>query len=158
MQNDLAVGGGLENRTFTFQFVAQKIGVNQIAIVRDRHLATHTVDHKGLRILDRARAGRRIAGVPDRAGPFESGQFFLAKYLRDKSHVFVGQKGRARPVARDDPGAFLSAMLQRKQTVVSQHRRIRMAEHTEKSALVLRKRRGIRRLVESMLSGRDHTK
>ena len=47
-------------------------------------------------------------------------------------------EGRARAVARDDAGAFLAAMLQREQTVVSQHRGVRMTEHGENAAFVLR--------------------
>ena len=68
MQNDLAVGGGLENRAFALQLVAQDIGVDQVAVVRDRHLAADAIDHERLRIFDRARAGGGITGVPDRAG------------------------------------------------------------------------------------------
>ena len=51
MQNDFAVGGGLENGAFAFQFVAQEIGVDQISIVRDRHLAADAIDHEGLRVF-----------------------------------------------------------------------------------------------------------
>ena len=51
MQNDFAVGGGLKNGTFAFQFVAQEIGVDQISIVRDRHLSAHAIDHERLRIF-----------------------------------------------------------------------------------------------------------
>ena len=57
MQNDFAIGGGLENRTSPLQFIAQNIGINQVAVVCDCHLAAHTIDHEGLRVFDRARAG-----------------------------------------------------------------------------------------------------
>jgi S-adenosylmethionine/arginine decarboxylase-like enzyme len=157
MQNDLAIGGRLENRPFMFQLVSQEIGINQIAIVCDRHLAAHTVNHKGLRVLNRARAGRRVAGVPDRSCALEPGQFFLPKHLRDKAHVFVREKVCARTVARDDARAFLATMLERKQTVVSEHRRVGVAKHAEKAALVLRVGLGFGRLdgVE-VVWGRDH--
>ena len=53
------------------------------------------------------------------------------------------EKGLAGAVARHDAGAFLPAMLQREQAVIGQHRRVRMTEHAEKSALVLWKRGAI---------------
>ena len=67
VQNDFAVGRGLENGAFAFQFVAQDIGVDQVAVVRDRDLAAETIDHERLRIFQRARAGGGITRVPDRA-------------------------------------------------------------------------------------------
>jgi hypothetical protein len=69
------------------------------------------------------------------------------------------QEVRARPVARNDPGALLPAMLQGKQTVIRQYRRVRMAEHGEKPALVLWQHGSVRRLVwVSFPAGGDHTK
>ena len=80
-------------------------------------------------------------------GALEPGQFFLAKDLRDKAHVFVRQKVAPGPLLVTIPHSpARDAGAQ--QTVVSQHRRVRVAEHAEKSALVLRKAVGIRRLVE----------
>ena len=96
MQNDFAVGGGLENRAFALQFVAQHVGVDQVAVVRDRDLAAEAIDHERLRVFQRARAGGGIAGVPDRARAFEPFQFVLAENLRDQSHVAMQQKGLRR--------------------------------------------------------------
>ena len=81
MQNDFAIGGSLENGTFAFQFVAQQIGVNQIAVVRDCHLPAHAIDHERLRILQRARSGGGITGMPDRARPFQFLQLLLSENL-----------------------------------------------------------------------------
>ena len=89
MQNDFAVGGGLENRTFALEFVPQYVGVNQIPVVRDRHLAAHAIDHERLRVFNRARAGRGITSVPDRAVAFQLFQFALTEHLRHQPHVFV---------------------------------------------------------------------
>ena len=138
MQNDFAVGRGLENRAFAFQLVAQDGGVDQVAVVRDRDLAADAIDHERLRVFDRARAGRGITGVPDRARAFQPLQLGLAEDLRDQAHVVVDQKRSAGPVAGDDAGAFLAAMLQREKPVVGEHRGVRMAEDGEEAALVLR--------------------
>jgi len=106
--------------------------------MRNSHLAAHAIDHERLRILDRAGAGRRITRVPNRACTLQSGQFFLAKNLRHQTHVLVREKAGPRAIACDDPSALLSAVLQRKQTIIRQHRGVRMAEDAEKPALVLR--------------------
>ena len=140
MRDDFAVGGRLKNGTFALQLIAQDGGVDQIAVVRDRDLAAETIDHERLRVFQGARAGRRIAGMPERARPFQSLQFLRAENLRDQAHVAMQLKGRSRAVARHDAGAFLPAMLEREEAVVGQHGGVRMAEDREDAALVLRKR------------------
>ena len=77
--------GGLENGTFAFKLVAQDIGVDQVAVVRDRDLAAEAIDHERLRVFHRARAGRGIAGVTDRARSLETFQFILAENLRNRA-------------------------------------------------------------------------
>ncbi len=131
----------MENGAFSLKLLAQKIGINQITIVRNCHLAANAVDHEGLRVFNRAGSGGRITRVPDGACPFQSGQFVLSKYLRHKAHVFVLEKSRAGPVARDDSRALLAAMLQGKQAIIAQDRRVRMSKHAEQPAFMLRQRR-----------------
>jgi len=55
----------------------------------------------------------------------------------------VNEKCRARSVAGHYAGALLPAVLERKKSVVSQHRRVRMTEHAEESAFVVRKSFGL---------------
>ena len=156
MQNDFRVRGRLENRTFALEFIAQNASVNQVPVVRDRHLPANAVDHQWLRVFDRARAGGRVAGVPDRAAPFESLELGLTKDLRHQAHVFVNQERGAGAVAGDDAGAFLAAMLEREKPVVGQNRRVGVAEHAEEAALVLRI--NLSRLGVVDWFWRDHTK
>ena len=125
----------------------------------DSHLAAHAVNHEGLRIFDRARARRRVASVADCASALELGQFVLSKDLRYQAHIFVHQKARIRPIARDNPRALLTTMLQREQAIVSQHRCVRMPEHAEEPALMLRQRSGVWCLVDvDFVWGRTHAK
>jgi hypothetical protein len=124
--------------------------------VRNRHLAANAVDHEGLRVFDRAGSGGGITRVPDGACPFQSGQLILAKYLRHKAHVLVLEKSRAGPVAGDDSRTLLAAMLQSKQAIISQDRRVRVAEHPEESAFMLRERIDLR-FGGVDLVWRDHT-
>src|SRR6266700_1378085 len=78
--------------------------------------------------------------MTNRTRPFEFFQLFLSENLRDQSHALVLEEGLAGAVAGHNPRAFLPAMLQSKQAIIGQHRRIRMTEHAEESALVLRER------------------
>ncbi len=126
--------------------------------MRDRHLAAHAIDHKRLRVFDRARAGGRVTRVPDRTGAFQFFQLSLTKNLRDQAHVFVHKERRPWAVARDNTGAFLAAMLQSEKPVVSQDGRVRMAEHTEKPTLMPRVSFGLGWLDHVDLVWRGHTK
>src|SRR5206468_12125035 len=85
--------------------------------------------------------------MTDRTRSFEFLQLFLSENLRDQSHALVLEEGLAGAVAGHNPGACLPAMLQGEQAVISQRRGIRMAEHAEESALVLRAGFVIRRLL-----------
>ena len=58
MQNNFAIGGSLKNGAPSFEFIAQDVGINQVSVMRDSHLAAYAIDHERLRILDRAGAGR----------------------------------------------------------------------------------------------------
>ena len=138
MEDDLAVRRRLENGAFALEFVAQDIGVDQVAVVRDRELAAEAIDHERLRIFHRARAGGGIARVPDRARALQPLQFRRPENLRDQPHVAMQLKSRARPVRGHDPGAFLPAMLQGEKAVIGQHGRVRMAENGEDAAFVHR--------------------
>ena len=148
MQNNFAIGSRLKNRTFALELVAQDVRINQIPVVRDRHLPAHAIDHEGLRILGRAGAGRGIAGMPDRPGPFQFFEIVRAKNLGDQAHVLVQNERRTWTVTRDNAGALLAAMLQGEKPVVSQDGRVRMAKNTEKPALMLWENSRVRRVVD----------
>jgi hypothetical protein len=55
----------------------------------------------------------------------------------------VLEEGCARTVAGDNSSALLAAVLQRKQTVVTQNRSVRMTEHAEQPAFMLGERIGL---------------
>ena len=88
--------------------------------------------------------------------PFSLASSSCPKYLRHKTHVLVLEKGRAGPVAGDDSRALLAAMLQSKQAIIGQDRRVRVAEHAEESAFMLRERIDLR-FGNVDLVWRDHT-
>ena len=58
------------------------------------------------------------------------------KDLRYKTHSFVSVEGRNIGLVRYDSGAFLSPVLESEQSVVSEHRSIRVVEDREDAAFV----------------------
>src|SRR5207244_13043691 len=95
--------------------------------------------------------------ITDRTPPFEFFQLFLPENLRDQSHALVLEEGLAGAVAGHNPGTFLPAMLQCEQPIIGQDRRIRMTEHAEESALVLRVHFAIRRLCGDFWGRREES-
>ena len=79
--------------------------------------------------------------MTDGARPFQALQFVLPENLRDQTHVAMEEKVRVGAVARDDAGAFLPAMLQGKEAVVSEDGGIRVPEDGEDAAFMGRKMR-----------------
>ena len=53
-EDNLAVDGGLKDRTLGFQFFTKLCRIDEVAIVTDGDLATAGVDDERLRVLDRA--------------------------------------------------------------------------------------------------------
>src|SRR5581483_6991264 len=105
----------------------------------DGHLPAHAIDRKGLSVLDRARAGGRVARMPDGAGAFQFFKLGLTEDLRNQAHALVRGESCSGPVAGDDSSALLSAMLQREKTIVGQNGGIGMAKDAKQAAFVLRK-------------------
>jgi hypothetical protein len=65
VEDDLGVGGGLEDRAIFFQAHAQLVGVDQVAVVGDGQRAARVIDRDRLRVLDHRVAGGGVAHVPD---------------------------------------------------------------------------------------------
>ena len=75
VEDDLAVDRGLEDGALGFQFVAQEVGVDQVAVVADGDLAARAIDDDGLGVFERAGAGGGIADVADGARAGQLGEF-----------------------------------------------------------------------------------
>ena len=136
VDNDFAIDGGLKNRAAMLEFIAEDSGVYEVAIVTDRDLPAPGVGDMRLGVGDVTRAGGGIADVTDRARAFQPFEGVDVENLSDEAHVHMPFEGCIRPVRGDDPGAFLAPMLERKEPVIREHRRIRMAKHGEDTAFV----------------------
>ena len=120
------------------QFVAQRGGVHEVAVVGQRERAVHRLDEERLDVALGVRAGGRVAGVADRVVADERRQHLGREDVGDEPGLLVDTDPTA--VAHRDPGRLLAAVLQREQTEERQLRdpvavRRRDAEH---AALVLR--------------------
>ena len=65
MHDDFGVGRALENVAVLFVFLAQKRGVDQIAVVRHRDRAHQILPQQRLGVAEFARAGGGIADMTD---------------------------------------------------------------------------------------------
>ena len=109
-RDDLGVGGGGELDALRAQLVAQRRGVDEVAVVPEGDRAAVAPAHEGLRVLPAAAPGGRVAHVADRHLPAEAGQRLLVEHLRDEPHLL--DHGDLTVVGDGDAGALLTAMLQ----------------------------------------------
>jgi hypothetical protein len=134
MQNDLAIDGGREDRALGLQFLAKLGGVGQVAVVCDGNLAAGAIDGERLGIAQVRRAGGGVPRVADSNGADHVMQDVSLEDLRHQPHAFVGVKLFA--VRGDDARAFLAAVLQGVEAVVSELRGVRMAVNAEDAAIM----------------------
>ena len=88
-RDDLGVGRAAELNAALAQLGVQLHRVDQVAVVRERHLAAVGAPHR-LRVLPRRRAGRGVAHVADRHLALERAQLLLVEDLRDEAEVAHG--------------------------------------------------------------------
>ena len=138
MKNDLAVDGGFEDGALGLEFVAQQVGIDEVAVVADGDLAAGAVGDDGLGVFEGAGAGGRIADMADGAGAGQFGEFLFVEDLGDKAHAVMALELAFLVAGDDDPGAFLAAVLQGIEPEKGDFGRVRMAEDGKHAALILR--------------------
>ena len=110
VDEDLGVGGGLEQAAATDQGAMQHMGVGQVAVMRDGEPAELEIRIERLNISKNGIAGGGVAVVPDGDA---AGQFLdhpgVAEIVADQSHAAMGVE--AGTVEAGDTGGFLAAML-----------------------------------------------
>jgi hypothetical protein len=126
----------LKDRSPFFEFGTQGGSVHQISIVGDSKPSPCRVHHERLSVLQVAGTGRGITHMANGTIAFELLEITRMKNLGYKSHSFMGDEGWSTSFGRYDSGAFLSSVLQSEQTVVSEHRSIRVVEDREDAAFV----------------------
>jgi hypothetical protein len=109
--DDFSVGGRLEQAADPHQFLAQEIGVGEIAVMRERQTAEIEVGEDRLDVAVRRAAGRGVPVVADRR---VADQLFHdglgAEDVSDQASGAMIVKDPA--IVGYDPGGFLPAVLQ----------------------------------------------
>jgi hypothetical protein len=110
VQDHLAVAGSRKPDAAAQEFQPQLWRVNQVAVVGDGERAVERLDYVGLGVAQLGRAGGGITRMADGDMAEQEAQVVLVEDLRDQPHPLVDV--RHAPVAGDDAGGFLPAMLQ----------------------------------------------
>ena len=116
--DDFGIRGRVEDAALVFKLGSQLRRVDEVAVVRKRHVAFEVVDDDGLRVLSSARARRAVAHVPDRhvAEP-EFVEYVGRENIVNETDVFIRIEHAV--VVDDDARGLLPAVLERKQRIVS---------------------------------------
>ena len=135
VEDDLGVGGGLEDRARRLELLAEDGGVHQVAVVADGDRAAVALDEVGLRVRGHGVAGGRVAHVADRPVAGERLEPALREHVVHEAHALL--EAERLPVARHDARRLLAAVLQRVEAHVGEVRGLRVAEDTEEAAVVV---------------------
>ncbi len=112
VQDDFGIAGGLEDRPFALQILAQLGRVGDVAVVRDREASFITSDREGLGVEQHGIAGSGVAGVAD--GKISPGRPPRTSGVK-RSATWPMPHGKCKiaAVTGGDARAFLAAMLKR---------------------------------------------
>ena len=131
------------------QLLAQLLGVDEVAVVRDRQAAAAVLDDERLRVLQQRLARGRVAVVADRRRAFELADDVLVEDVGHQPQAAV--RNEEVVLRRDDAGGFLAAMLQREQTEIGEVGGLRMPEDADDAALLVKAIRHRRLLLPARL-------
>jgi hypothetical protein len=135
VQHHFAVRGGAEDGSAPFQLAANRRGVHDVAVVRDRHGAAVGVHADRVRVPELGLPGRGIADVTDRVTPRKSVDDVLVEDLGNEAHRTVRKVLPA--VRAADPGALLTPMLECVEAQVRDLRRLGVTVYADDPAFVL---------------------
>ena len=112
MRYDLGVSGSGEGVAFPLEFLAQVVGIDNVAVMCQRYLAGRAGHQYRLRIEPAARPCRGIAVVPYGDTAPQLVQYRLGEYLRYQPHSCM--QAYLASIGCSDARALLPAMLQGK--------------------------------------------
>ena len=113
----LGVGGRRERLA---DLLAQRLRVDEVAVVAERDRAHAAVVQERLRVLPGVAARRRVARVPDRELAVEAGEAAFVEDLRHEAEV--AHRGQPAALGDGDPRGLLAAVLQRVEPEVAEAR------------------------------------
>ena len=83
------VAVGLEDRALALQLGANRVSVDQVAIMSNGDRALIRLHHDGLRVQQSRIASRRISGVADSKNTAQRSQHLMAEDIGDQAHRLV---------------------------------------------------------------------
>ncbi|MPN36629.1 hypothetical protein SDC9_184139 [bioreactor metagenome] len=129
----------MEDRALQLVLFAQLGGVGQVAVVPQRHAALDVPHHQRLRVGAAAGAGGGVAAMPHcHFASAQRLQFTGAKHLVHKANVFM--QGKHPVVVDRNAAAFLPAVLQCIQTIVTQRGHVQLLfarKHPKNAAFLM---------------------
>src|SRR5580704_2524344 len=133
MNDHLSVARRLEQAAAAHQLAPELIGIRQIAVVADGEPAEFEIGKQRLHVAQRDLTGRSIAYMADCGAAAQAFNHLLgAEIVADETLSAMGVELLA--VIGDDPGCFLTAMLERVHPERSERRRIGVAIDPEYAA------------------------
>ena len=135
VQEQLGIGGALEDRALRLQGGAQLLRVDEVAVVRHRDRPGRALEHERLGVLDERLAGRGIARVADRCFARHAGERRGVEVVGDQPHGLVDLDLAG--LERGDACRLLPAVLQSVDAQVGDVRRLRVAEDAEHATFVV---------------------
>ena len=133
MNEHFAVGRRLKDRSLRDEIRPQRLGVGQVAVVRERERALAIAGENRLRVGDHRRSSGRVTGVTDRHVAGQAPEHGLVENIRHESHAPVRARD-ARSIDRDHAGRLLAAMLEAVQPQIGDARRVRNARYADDAA------------------------
>ncbi len=134
VNDDFAVHGGLKNGPPVFQLRPQLAGVDEVAVMGQGVVFVAMVDQKRLGVGDDGRAGGGVTDMADRQAARQSGQGIFPEDFGYQPHALAFPDLAA--VRRGDAGAFLPAVLKRKETEKGHARRLLMPVNGKDAAFL----------------------
>ena len=132
--DDLRVGGAAELDAGIGELGVQLDRVDQVAVVRERHLTAIRAPHR-LGVLPRRRPRRRVAHVAHRELPAQGAELLLVEHLRHEAEVAHGHDVTL--VRGGDARRLLTPVLKREQREVCEPGDVGIRRvHAEDAALV----------------------
>ena len=110
VQDDFGVAVGLENVAPALQILSDRASIDQIPIMRERHLPPVTAHFQRLGVFQVGVAGGGVTRVGDGEPPWQALDHIFREYLIHMSHAFFADEVVA--VGYRYPCALLSTMLQ----------------------------------------------
>ena len=121
VRQHLGVRRGVEDAAGQLDALAQRAGIDQIAVVRQRQIAFAVRDAQRLCILAALQTGRRVADMADRHISGHIVQNALIEHIVDQTEILMGADHTV--IVDRDAAGLLTAVLQGKQCRICLMRR-----------------------------------